>query len=44
MTETLFEVVGLDYFRVEFKVKDGRAVEIIGQYDNGTTDSSPRTQ
>jgi len=44
MTDTLFEVVGLGYFRVEFKVKDGRAVEIVGHYDNGTTDSSPRTK
>jgi len=44
MTDTLFEVVGLGYFRVEFKVKDGRAFEIVGLYDNGTTDSSPRTK
>jgi C-terminal processing protease CtpA/Prc len=44
MTQTLFALDGLDYFRVEFVVKDGRAVEIIGLYDNGEKDSSPRTR
>ena len=44
MTATLFAAEGLDYFRLEFVVKDGKAVEIIGRYDNGTTDSSPRTK
>ncbi len=44
MTEALFEVVGLDSFRVEFRLKDGRAVEIIGHYNDGTTDSSARTK
>jgi hypothetical protein len=44
LTKTLFGVEGLDYFRAEFVVKDGRAVEIIGIYDNGDRDSSPRTK
>ena len=44
LTGTLFAAEGLDYFRVEFVVKDGKAVEIIGIYDNGTRDSSPRTR
>ena len=44
MTGTLFAVEGLDYFRVEFVLKDGKSVEIIGIYDNGTRDSSPRTR
>jgi len=44
MTETLFEVVGLNNFRVEFTILDGQAVEIVGRYDNGTTDTSPRTK
>ena len=44
LTGTLFAAEGLDYFRVEFVVKGGKAVEIIGIYDNGTRDSSPRTR
>jgi hypothetical protein len=44
MSGTLFALDGLDYFRMEFVVKDGRAVEIIGIYDNGDRDSSPRTK
>jgi retinol-binding protein 3 len=44
MTPTLFAVEGLDYFRLEFVVKDGKAVELIGLYDNGDRDSSPRTK
>jgi len=44
LTATLFAVEGLDYFRVEFVVKDGRAVELVGVYDNSERDSSPRTK
>jgi len=44
LTQTLFAAVGLDYFRVEFTIKDGRAVEIVGHYNDGTRDSSPRTK
>jgi hypothetical protein len=43
MTETLFAVEGLDYLRVEFVVKDGKAVELVGLYDNGERQPSPRT-
>jgi hypothetical protein len=44
LTETIFAPEGLDYFRVEFVVKDGQAVEIIGHYDSGEEDRSPRTK
>jgi hypothetical protein len=44
LTATLFAAEGIDYFRVEFVVKDGKAAAIIGHYDNGMTDSSPRTK
>jgi hypothetical protein len=44
MTATLFAADGLDYFRVEFVVKDGKTVELIGIYDNGNRDRSPRTK
>jgi hypothetical protein len=44
MSQTLFALDGLDYFRVEFVVKDGKAVEIAGLYDNGEKDPSPRTK
>ena len=44
LTETLFAVEGLDYFRVEFVMKQGKAVELIGLYDDGTRQPSPRTK
>ncbi len=44
MTATLFALEGLDYFRVEFVVKDGKAVELVGHYDNGRREPSPRTR
>jgi len=44
MAPTLFALDGLDNFRIEFVVKDGRAVELIGLYDNGERDPSPRTK
>jgi C-terminal processing protease CtpA/Prc len=44
MTSTLFAVEGLDYFRVEFVVKDGKAVELVGLYDDGERQPSPRTK
>lgn len=44
LTETLFAVEGLDYFRVEFVMKEGKAVELIGLYDDGTRQPSPRTK
>ncbi len=39
MTATLFALDGLDTFRVEFVVKDGKAVELVGLYDTGDRDS-----
>ena len=44
MTQTLFVVEGLEYFRIEFVVKDGQAVELIGLYDDGRTEPSKRTK
>jgi len=44
MTETLFAVEGLNYFRLEFVVMDGKATSVVGLYDNGERDSSPRTK
>jgi retinol-binding protein 3 len=44
LTATLFAVEGLDYFRAEFVVKDGKAVELVGVYDNGDREPSPRTK
>jgi hypothetical protein len=44
MTATLFAVEGLDYLRVEFTVKDGKAVGLVGFFDNGDRDVSPRTK
>jgi retinol-binding protein 3 len=42
LTATLFALDGLDSFRVEFTVKDGKAVELVGLYDNGQRDTSAR--
>jgi hypothetical protein len=44
MTATLFGLDGLDNFRIEFVVRDGQAVELIGVYDNGERQPSPRTK
>jgi hypothetical protein len=44
LTEVLFAAEGLDYFRVEFVLKQGKAVELIGLYDNGEREPSPRTE
>jgi len=44
LSETLFAPEGVDGFRVEFTIKDGRAVELVGLYDTGMRQSSPRTR
>jgi hypothetical protein len=44
LTMTLFALDGLDSFRVEFVIKDGQAVELIGLYDTGDRQPSPRTK
>ncbi len=44
MTATLFALDGLDNFRIEFVIKDGKVVELTGLYDNGEHDPSPRTK
>jgi hypothetical protein len=44
LTETLFAVEGLDYFRVEFTVKDGSVIGLVGVYDNGDRLPCPKTK
>jgi C-terminal processing protease CtpA/Prc len=44
MTATLFALEGLETFRIEFTVKDGKTVGLVGFYDNGNRDVSPRTK
>jgi hypothetical protein len=44
VTETLFALDGLDSFRIEFTVKDGNTAQLVGIYDNGERDTSPRTK
>jgi hypothetical protein len=44
MTQTLFALDGLDYFRVEFVLKQGKADELVGLYDNGNRERSPRSK
>lgn len=43
MTETLFAVEGLDWFRVRFeRGSDGATSKLVGMYADGRTDESPR--
>jgi hypothetical protein len=44
LTATLFALDGLDNFLIEFTVKDGKAVGLLGLYDNGERQPSPRTK
>ncbi len=44
LTSTIFALDGLDSFRLRFVAKDGKAVEVIGLYDDGHRDTSPRTK
>jgi len=44
ITATLFALDGLETFRIEFTVRDGQAVGLVGLYDNGDRDLSPRTK
>ena len=44
VTGTLFAVEGLGYFRLEFTVRDGKAVEVAGLYNDGRREPSPRTK
>jgi hypothetical protein len=43
LTPTLFGLDGMDFFRVEFEVKDGKVTALIGLYDDGQREPSPRT-
>jgi hypothetical protein len=44
LTAILFALDGLDNFRIEFTVKDGQAVGLVGLYDDGERQPSPRTK
>jgi hypothetical protein len=44
LTQTVFALDGLDNFRLQFVVKGGKAVEIVGVYDDGHRDTSERTK
>ncbi len=44
MGETLFRFEGLDYFRLEIVLDGaGAPIKLVGHYDNGRTDESPRS-
>jgi hypothetical protein len=44
MTETLFRFDEIDYFRIEVLLDEsGQPLKLVGHYDNGVTDESPRT-
>lgn len=44
MTDKLFRLESVDYFRLEVVIgADGKPSELVGRYDNGTEDRSPRT-
>lgn len=44
LKENLFALENLDYFRIEITMnKNGNATELIGLYDDGTKDTSKRT-
>ncbi len=44
MTDRLFRFDDIDYFRLEVVLDEsGRPIKLIGHYDNGTQDESPRT-
>lgn len=44
LTATLFAPEGLENFRLEFVLRDGRAVEVAGLYIDGRREVSPRTR
>ncbi len=44
MSETLFRFEEIGYFRLEVVLDEsGRPLKLVGHYDNGQTDESPRT-
>jgi hypothetical protein len=43
LSSVLFALDGMDTFRLEFTVKEGRAVEVVGVYENGQREPSKRT-
>ena len=44
MSDRLFRLESVDYFRLEVIIgPDGKPSELVGRYDNGTVDTSPRS-
>jgi C-terminal processing protease CtpA/Prc len=44
MSESLFRMENVDYFRLEVALDaQGQPAKLVGQYDDGTVDESPRT-
>ena len=44
LTETMFGFAEIDYFRIEVVLdQSGQPLKLIGHYDNGDTDESPRS-
>jgi len=45
LSDVLFQPEGLDYFRIRFtRNSDGRVTELVGIYNDGRTDPSPRIE
>ncbi len=44
MTETIFALEGMDDFRLEFTIQEGKSTEVVGLYDNGEREASKRTE
>jgi C-terminal processing protease CtpA/Prc len=44
MDQTTFSVEGYDDFRLQFSLKNGKAVAVFGLYDNGHSDNNPRNK
>lgn len=44
LTKTLFALDGLDNFRIEFMIEGGKPTGLVGLYDDGERQPSPRTK
>jgi hypothetical protein len=44
MNENMFWFRELDYFRLEVLTENGKAVAVVGHYDNGNTDKHPKSK
>lgn len=43
LSDSVFQPEGLAHFRIRFIESDGKVVRLVGMYDDGRTDESPRT-